>query len=850
MDFSKLGTTQSRAHAHRDPIRIFESLPSLGASPNDLWRGQNDALIGWHRARNKKDVLISLNTGAGKTIVGLLIAQSLVNEGLDNVVYVCSTIDLVRQTSKEATDVGIEHTTRIQGRYSNDLFETGEAFCITTYSAIFNGLSSICNYHFPQAVVFDDAHVAESQIRNQFTICVDGQEEPNLFNEMKELFRPHFKELGISEKFNESIDASQFETAFVAPSGLQERTERMLAIFRAHEVEHNDSLKYQFAWLKDRLNCCSAVFGRGRLELSPPFLPSLALKIFGRDTRRIYLSATLQSNIEFIRAFGRKPDEIIVPSNDAGNGERLILDDRKVQEGFGPEFAKKLVQGHKVVISVPTYAHATQWREVAEPPQGKTFTEELNLFRKSRTGAFVLVARVDGIDLPHNTCRIMIIDGLPTGTTLLERHQWHVLQMRSVLSNRIATRLVQAFGRINRGRNDYGSFLLRGKSLRDWMARSRNRSLLPSLLRKQIEIGQEIRDQIGRVDGDYIIGLVRRVHGRDQGWLQYYERNVRSVRLREERSELQEQRESSLMDAALSEAKYAAALWRRDNSTAVLELQKSVGITASIDSLLSGWHSIWLGAAYEIMGNKEAAYDAYDVARRRLDEWVVLPRPNELECGRTTVGELGDFGRSLYGVVRHANSQQIGGAQRSKIAEIELIENGTANQAEAGVRMLGELIGFKSIRPDNDKEAGPDVLWLDEGRRQLLGFELKTKKESPATYFKKDINQGHGHLEWMKESYRGFVSLGLLFVGPDGTVDARANPSDEMRLCVLEDIVALRDQLLVLIEDLCKSSQSDLPRRIQSITSEESWNMEALWKTLGAKRLIEIRENTQSVRSG
>ena len=57
--------------------------------------------------RKREDVLITLNTGAGKTIVGLLIAQSLVNEALDNVVYVCSTIDLVLQTAKEAKRIGL-----------------------------------------------------------------------------------------------------------------------------------------------------------------------------------------------------------------------------------------------------------------------------------------------------------------------------------------------------------------------------------------------------------------------------------------------------------------------------------------------------------------------------------------------------------------------------------------------------------------------------------------------------------------------------------------------------------------------------------------------------------------------
>ena len=92
------------------------------------------------------------------------------------------------------------------------------------------------------------------------------------------------------------------------------------------------------------------------------------------------------------------------------------------------------------------------------------------------------------------------------------------------------------------------------------------------------------------------------------------------------------------------------------------------------------------------------------------------------------------------------------------------IETGTPNQAEAGLRRLGELLGFAATRPDNDEGTGPDVLWLDEEQRGMIGFEVKTDKKIPATYFKKDISQGHDHLEWMNQRFGDYASLGLLFV--------------------------------------------------------------------------------------
>jgi superfamily II DNA or RNA helicase len=108
MDFSRLSKPKL-SRPSTNPREIFARLPRMEAAPNDLWHGQVSAIDQWHEHRLKRDVLLSLNTGSGKTIIGLLIAQSLVNEGVQNVLYCCPTIDLVRQTSREADRVGIKH---------------------------------------------------------------------------------------------------------------------------------------------------------------------------------------------------------------------------------------------------------------------------------------------------------------------------------------------------------------------------------------------------------------------------------------------------------------------------------------------------------------------------------------------------------------------------------------------------------------------------------------------------------------------------------------------------------------------------------------------------------------------
>lgn len=832
MDFSKLGSV-TKPKAPTNPIKIFESLPSLKGTPNDLWRGQDEALRDWETVRNKRDIVISLNTGAGKTIVGLLIAQSLVNEGLENVVYVCSTIDLVEQTSKEATSIGMDHTTRVRGGYSNDLFETGGAFCITTYAALFNGLSSIRRHYFPDAIIFDDAHVAESLLRDAFTLRIDVRNDATLFNDIATLFQPHFKYLGILGQFADSLDTAKQRTAFVAPGGLYERIEQLLHVLHHHGVKTSDTYKYPFAWIEDKLHCCAAIFTRGVFELAPPFLPSLALDIFEQNIRRVYLSATLKSQIGFIRAFGRTPNKVITPQNDAGNGERLILDGRQVKKGFAPNFAKKLVRGRKVIIAVPDYARANEWKDVSETPTREQFTDALNDFRDTQEeGAFTLVSRVDGIDLPHDTCRIMIMDGVPSATSLLERYQWEWLGMANVQASRIANRLVQLFGRINRGRNDYGAFLLEGEALGKWIARDRNLALLPPLLRKQILIGREVQTAFNLVKGSDVIDLIDRVFDRDEGWIDYYRREVKLAKLDKDQLERARQAKPVMEEAALSEAKYAAAMWSGDAMIARREIERTLDKTATHDARLSGWHAVWLGATYELDGDQDAAHRTYGVAMRRLNRSMTLPRPSRRPKEGGDSRDLNAFGTSLRDLLSFPEGVRFESELRRQTDMMALIDTHKPNQAEAGVRQLGELLGFSAIRPDNDEDTGPDVLWLDEVKSRMIGFELKTNKKDPVTYFKKDISQGHDHLEWMRRTYEEYTSLGLLYVGPMGSLDAKANPSEKMGLCLLQTVLGLRNRVLALIEDLRRKIPIERIAFISEMTEENQWDTEALMNEL------------------
>ena len=75
INFSNLSIPKSSKQI-TDPIELFQSLKVNYSSINDLWLAQGDALREWHSKRTNDDTAIVLNTGAGKTLVGLLLPPS------------------------------------------------------------------------------------------------------------------------------------------------------------------------------------------------------------------------------------------------------------------------------------------------------------------------------------------------------------------------------------------------------------------------------------------------------------------------------------------------------------------------------------------------------------------------------------------------------------------------------------------------------------------------------------------------------------------------------------------------------------------------------------------------------
>src|SRR5690242_11113011 len=137
MALRKLNLSVPATRKAVDPLEIFNKLTLRGSIEN-IWEPQAEALREWSKARTASDVVVQMNTGGGKTLVGMMIAQSLLNELGRRVLYVVPNNQLVEQTLTRAAEIGLQPAARYKGKWRHqEGFQSGELFCVTNYASVF-----------------------------------------------------------------------------------------------------------------------------------------------------------------------------------------------------------------------------------------------------------------------------------------------------------------------------------------------------------------------------------------------------------------------------------------------------------------------------------------------------------------------------------------------------------------------------------------------------------------------------------------------------------------------------------------------------------------------------------------
>ena len=490
-DFDGLRRRRKR-HTPIDPQEIFLRLPNPPGI-DDLWKSQADALSEWHNRREERDIVIKLNTGGGKTLVGLLIAQSIMNEHHGPVLYLCPTTQLQGQILQHSRKYGIPAVpySRGPGIPLDEEFLGANAVMVATYHALFNGRSKFGISGSTRGpidiagIILDDAHTAFSNMRDIFSLCIDRESHEDLYDEITTLFRDDFGQQDRQGTYDDILaqrESHILEVPYVSWMNRSDEVRQAIS-----DVASSD-FPMVWALVRDSFKSCHALVSKDRVVITP-FYPNVSLfPSFARCQHRIYMSATVADDSSIVRTFDADHSSVanpISPTSLAGVGERMIL----IPEVVGIEssqatddvkaLAKEISANAGVVVLTSSTASAANWSDVATVAVSDEVAGAVDsLVRRRSNGPFVFPNRYDGLDLPADSCRLLVMSGLPRGTNDYDLFMAAVLEGGEGINVSVAQRVEQGMGRGTRGSGDHCVVMLLGADLVAWVSIGANLALM------------------------------------------------------------------------------------------------------------------------------------------------------------------------------------------------------------------------------------------------------------------------------------------------------------------------------------------------------------------------------------
>ena len=447
-------------------------------------------------------------------------------------------------------------------------------------------------------------------------------------------------------------------------------------------------------------------------------------------------------------------------------------------------------QNYGTVILVPSAYAAKSWEGAAivanHTEMVATCVKKLQEGRA--LGPFVFANRYDGIDLPGQACRLLIISGLPRGTSEYEQYRANTFLGGTSLNSALAQRIEQGMGRAARGAGDYCVVIVTGKDLIAWIGRSANVKFLTNSSRAQLEMGAEISKSIS--SKNELADTILRCLKRDKDWIEYHAETL---------AELVAPNQIDINELKHANVERKAFRLFRDGyfEKAITRIDKYCEQEDSLDQQSKGWLSQFAARIAYYWGRKDLSQELQQHAYARNRN---LTRPQIAPPYVT----LTTPGKQAEAIVDGIDSFRV---RRGYIAEFDevishLVPESSANQFEQALADFGSMLGFRTERPEKVYGKGPDVLWL-VGDDLSLVIEAKSRKNRGNALTKDQHGQLLNAAEWFKDAYPQRscirVSIHRNVIATKTTVTGE---SKALTLDKLNELIADGRQLLVT---LCES---------------------------------------------
>ncbi|HBL05581.1 MAG TPA: DEAD/DEAH box helicase [Clostridium sp.] len=810
------------------PYEIYDTL-DIASYKGPLIPAQETILDYWYNNyKEKKDVILKLHTGQGKTLIGLLILQSRINQGLGPAVYLCPNSYLVEQTCQQADSFGINYVTA-KNRLPEE-FTDGRCILITTAKKMFNGETKFglgTKSLKVSTILMDDSHACINEIKD--TCRIEIKKKRQVYHDILHLFGPELEKQGAGTYAD--IVNGDYDSFLPVPYwDWQDKSSEITRLLSQNR--ELDEIKFAWPILKNNLKECQCIISGNAIEIVPYIIPLSVFGSYYNAEHRIFMSATLSDDSFLIKRLGLDRETILTPltyNKEKWSGEKMILIPSLIDESLDRKaMVNKLAKPEKdrkygVVTLVPSFKGGKDWEGYGSVLANKdTINSELEkLKNKECEKALVIANRYDGIDLPDNSCRVLVIDSKPFAESLYDRYIEECRFNSDIIAVKIAQTIEQGIGRGVRGEKDYCAVLLIGAELVNFIRNKSTRDYFSNQTKMQIEIGLKIagfaKEDLIAEDDPYIAvnNLVKQLLERDDGWKEYYTERMSLIDMKHTNDKILEIFESErIADLKYLQGDYAEA-------TQVLQSIIDRYITKDEEK---GWYIQEIARIMYTDSKSES--NKMQLIAHNKNRYLLKPKEG------MTVSKLPISLKRIENIIRWISEYE--DFQELNINLENILSNirfgVKADTFEKDIDELAKCLGFYSERPDKEWKEGPDNLWKVKDDQFIL-IECKSMVDINRKEINKDeTGQMNNACAWFEKNY-GDINVKRIMIIPTRKVSRAAGFNKEVEIMRERNLKKLVNNLREFYKEFKNLDLKDLSSvAIQRFINLHKLDVESLLK--------------------
>ncbi|PBB16976.1 hypothetical protein CK219_25745 [Mesorhizobium sp. WSM4313] len=737
-------------------------------------------LDGWFARRAENDLTVKMNTGSGKTLVGLLLLQSSLNEGLRPAVYITPDKYLTSQVIAEARDLGIPVT----DSEDDAGFMRGEKILVTNIRKIVNGRSvfGVKEVKIPlESVVIDDAHACLQSIEEQFRI--ETTPASPLYKDLWALLSEPIRQYNAMD--HARLMSGDPTVIFELPFWIwKDRSADIVSLMMKHK--DLEELLFKRDLLIDVVDLCQCVISAKRIEIAPRCIPIDVIPALSRAKRKVFMTATLANDGILVSHFKADPAAIskpIKPKGAGDMGDRMIIAPQELNRDIKFDDLKKFCAGvaskRNVVVIVPSKNQASNWKDVASLTLDKdNIHEGVEKLKNGHVGIAVLINKYDGVDLPGTACEMLILDGVPGYSSLISRVNAAALEGTIGSNIDLVQRIEQGMGRGVRSSEDQCVVLLWGANLTKAINYYETAKFFTEITKAQLRVARQLARQIDLKSMSDLLPILEYSFNKDASWVRvskeaivhapdtnyfYMEGYVGDQRASFDGARIRQYKRSvdfmqnavnnSTEDSVKGYIKQQLAEYMHyvDRTEAQKTLISAVALNNRVVKPIEG-------IEYKKLGTPE---DQVLNAHKFLERF---PDGNDLVLWVNAL--LDDLDWDLH----------------------------TTKRFEAAIDNVGQILGFSSQRPELETGKGPDNLWGVGAHRYFI-IECKSGAVVSETISKADCNQLLGSVSWFNQNYPPANTATPIIIHPKFKFGQEASPAANFRVIDSVKLLELKDAL-------------------------------------------------------